>query len=65
MANIFTVFLENAIYLTLEILYDNSNKKTLLNFLPKIVIKKLVFQICCIFKKKWLIYFPSKGGAQK
>ena len=42
MANIFTVFLENAIYLTLEILYDNSNKKTLLNFLPKIVIKKIM-----------------------
>ena len=46
---------ENASNLTHEFLYDNFNKKILLNFLVKIVIQKLMCQIWCIFKDKWFI----------
>ena len=49
--------LENASNLTHKFLYDNFSKKILLNFLVKIIIKKLMSQICCIFKNKWFIFF--------
>ena len=50
--------LEKASNLTHEFLYDNLNKKILLNFLVKVVIQKLMCQILCIFKEKWFIFFP-------
>ena len=45
--------------------YENFNKNILLNFLAKVVIQKLMCKIWYIFKMKWFIYFPLKGGAQK
>ena len=54
------------------LVFENPSKLThdfyenfALNFLVKIVIQKLMFQICCIFKGKWFILFPQKQDAEK
>ena len=49
--------LENAPNLTHEFLYDNFNKKILINFFVKTIIQKLMCQILFIFKEKWFIFF--------
>ena len=46
--------LENSSNLTHEFLYDNFLKKS---FLIKIIIKKLMCEILCIFKEKLFIIF--------
>ena len=53
---------KNKPFLLGKFLYGNL---TLLNFLVKIVIQKLMCEILCIFKEIWFIFIPQKQGAER
>ena len=57
-------FLENTFNLKLEFLYDNFNKKILLNCFVKIVKKTHVLNLMH-FQGEMVHFFPQKPGALK
>ena len=55
----------NLFNFTHEFFYNSSNKKILLIFFRLNCYTKLKYQICCIFKTKWFIYFsPKRRGSE-